>query len=230
MGQILINIGTSENSGDGDAINVAGSKINTNFTELYARPSVLSHIGMFQNNISSTLTNADITLQPSGTGSVVFPGIKINDNNIEGTRSNEDIKIIPSGSGSVVFAGVSFSGTSISASDSSSINLNENVITDGTFSVSGNSSITGALTLSSTLTATSGLSTLSSLSVSGITTLGTTNIDNISIDDNIISTSSNADLILTPGGSGQVNITNLTIDSAIQMTDNEISVTTSNAD
>lgn len=230
MGQILINIGTSENSGDGDAINVAGSKINTNFTELYARPSVLSHIGIFQNNISSTLTNADITLQPSGTGSVVFPGLKINDNNIEGTRSNEDIKIIPSGSGSVVFAGVSFSGTSISASDSSSINLNENVITDGTFSVSGNSSITGALTLSSTLTATSGLSTLSSLSVSGITTLGTTNIDNISIDDNIISTSSNADLILTPGGSGQVNITNLTIDSAIQMTDNEISVTTSNAD
>ena len=55
MGQILINIGTSENSGDGDAINVAGSKINSNFTELYARPSVLSHIGMFQNNISSTI-------------------------------------------------------------------------------------------------------------------------------------------------------------------------------
>ena len=105
MGQILINIGTSENSGDGDAINVAGSKINSNFTELYARPSVLSHIGMFQNNISSTLTNADITLQPSGTGSVVFPGIKINDNNIEGTRSNEDIKFIPSGSGKVVFGG-----------------------------------------------------------------------------------------------------------------------------
>ena len=230
MGQILINIGTSENSGDGDAINVAGSKINSNFTELYARPSVLSHIGMFQNNISSTLTNADITLQPSGTGSVVFPAIKINDNNIEGTRSNEDIKIIPSGSGSVVFAGVGFSGTSISSADSTTINFNENVITDGTFSASGNATLSGSLEVGTTLTATGGLTTLSQMSVTGTTTLGTTNIDNISIDDNIISTSSNADLIFTPGGTGQVNITNLTIDSAINMTDNEISVTTSNAD
>ena len=230
MGQILINIGTSENSGDGDAINVAGSKINSNFTELYARPSVLSHIGMFQNNISSTLTNADITLQPSGTGSVVFPAIKINDNNIEGTRSNEDIKIVPSGSGKVVFAGVGFSGTSISSADSTTINFNENVITDGTVSASGNTILSGSLEVGSTLTATGGLTTLSQMSVTGTTTLGTTNIDNISIDDNIISTSSNADLIFTPGGTGQVNITNLTIDSAINMTDNEISVTTSNAD
>ena len=230
MGQILINIGTSENSGDGDAINVAGSKINSNFTELYARPSVLSHIGMFQNNISSTLTNADITLQPSGTGSVVFPGIKINDNNIEGTRSNEDIKFIPSGSGKVVFGGVAFSGTTISAGDSASININEDVTVDGTFSSSGNATLSGSLEVGTTFTATGGLTTLSQLTVSGTTTLGTTNIDNISIDDNIISTASNADLIFTPGGTGQVNITNLTVDSSINLTDNQISVTTSNAD
>jgi len=230
MAQILVNIGTSENSGDGDAINVAGSKINSNFTELYARPSVASHIGMVQNNISSTLTNADITLQASGTGSIVFPGIKINDNNIEGTRSNEDIKLVPSGSGSVVFAGVAFNGSSISATDSSSININENLIVDGSLNASGNAVLTGAVTMGSTLTATAGLSTLSQLSVSGTTTLGTTNIDNISIDDNIISTSSNADLFITPGGGGVVNMTNLTVDSSINFTDNEISLTTSNAD
>ena len=173
MAQILVNIGTSENSGDGDAINVAGSNINSNFTELYARPSVASHIGMVQNNISSTLTNADITLQASGTGSIVFPGIKINDNNIEGTRSNEDIKLVPSGSGSVVFAGVAFNGSSISATDSSSININENLIVDGSLNASGNAVLTGAVTMGSTLTATAGLSTLSQLSVSGTTTLGT---------------------------------------------------------
>ena len=39
---------------------------------------------------------------------------------------------MPSGSGSVVIDGVGFSGTSIVGTDSSIININENLIVDGT--------------------------------------------------------------------------------------------------
>jgi hypothetical protein len=60
--------------------------------------------------------------------------------------------------------------------------------------------------------------------------VGTTTIDNLTFNDNIISTSSNADLNLTPGGTGVVNVSNLTIDSSINLTDNVIKVTRSNDD
>ena len=40
-------------------------------------------------------------LKPSGTGTIVFPGIKINDNNIQTVRTNDDLKIVPSGSGKI---------------------------------------------------------------------------------------------------------------------------------
>jgi hypothetical protein len=60
--------------------------------------------------------------------------------------------------------------------------------------------------------------------------VGTTTIDNLTFNDNIISTSSNADLNLTPGGTGVVNVSNLTIDSSINLTDNVIKVTKSNDD
>ena len=50
-------------------------------------------------------------------------------------------------------------------------------------------------------------------------------IDNITINDNIIATSSNANLLLSPGGTGVVNVSNLTIDSSFSLTDNVIKVT-----
>jgi len=60
--------------------------------------------------------------------------------------------------------------------------------------------------------------------------VGTTTIDNLTFNDNIISTSSNADLMLTPGGTGVVKVSNLTIDSNINLTDNVIRVTNSDSD
>ena len=68
MAQELINIGVTADDGTGDTIRGAGIKINNNFTELYARPSVASDINVVQNNISTTASNADIVLKPSGTG------------------------------------------------------------------------------------------------------------------------------------------------------------------
>ena len=44
MAQDFILVGGTENDGTGDSLRVATARINTNFDELYARPSVLSDI------------------------------------------------------------------------------------------------------------------------------------------------------------------------------------------
>lgn len=229
MAKQTIDLGTQGGAdGTGDSIRTAGDKINDNFNELYATSAVLSHINIVQNEISSTLSNADIDLKPSGTGSILFPGIRINDNNIEVTRSNDDLRIIPNGSGYVIIDGIGFSGTSIHAPDSSSININEGLTVGG--SLSAGATNLPATTINSTLGVT-GATTLSTLTVSGASSFaGTTTIDNLTFNDNIISTSSNADLNLTPGGTGVVNVSNLTIDSSVNLTDNIIKVTRSNDD
>ena len=229
MAQEVINIGAQADDGTGDTIRRAGIKLNNNFTELFLRPSVASDIDVIQNNISSTASNADIVIKPSGTGNVVFPGITIEDNNIKTTRTNDDLKIVPNGSGLVVIGGIGFTGTSISGTDSTTVNINENLIVDGTLNAN-TPTFSSAVTINSTLGVTDA-TTLSTLTVSGASSfVGTTTIDNLLFNDNIISTSSNADLNLTPGGTGVVNVSNLTIDSSINLTDNVIKVTRSNDD
>ena len=229
MAQEIINIGALANDGSGDTIRNAGRKINANFSEFFALPVVASDIRFEQNNIVSKSSNADIVLKPAGTGNIVFPALTIEDNNIKLTRSNDDLKISANGAGKVVIDGVGFSGTSIVGIDSSTININENLDVDGTLNA-GAPTLSGAVTMNSTLDVT-GASTLSTLTVSGASSfVGTTTVDNLLFNDNIISTSSNADLNLSPGGTGVVNVSNLTIDSSINLTDNVIKVTRSNDD
>jgi len=229
MAQEVINIGAIADDGTGDTIRGAGIKINNNFTELYADPLAATTLGFLENEISSTASNADIVLKPSGTGAVLFPAIRINDNNIEGTRSNEDLILRANGSGSLVVDGIGISGTTITAIDSSIVNINENLTVDGTLSA-GATTFAGTVQIESTLDV-DGVTTLSDLTVSGASSfVGTTTVDNLTFNDNIIGTSSNADLNLTPGGTGVVNVSNLTIDSSINLTDNVIKVTRSNDD
>lgn len=373
MTQEVVNVGANADDGTGDSLYEAGNKINSNFTELFAKNAVKADIKFFGNNITSRLSNADIFVHPSGTGHVVFPGIRFNDNNIEVLNSNDDIKISASGSGKVTIAGLGFSGTTISAPDSSSVNFNENLIVDGDYTTADGFTFTGAQTfatgtaignltlangsitdssgaisfgnenlttsgtlnagdnsqfgnldlsdglivnylggsidfgnenlsttgtlsaatgsqfgnldflngtindssgaisfgdenlsttatsmaINSTLTAANGsitdstgalsfgddnLSTTGTLTVDGLSTFGSMSVsgatsfadsitvDNLTFNDNIISTSSNADLRLTPGGTGVVNVSNLTIDSSLNFSDNVLKVTTSNAD
>ena len=231
MAQQTLNVGSNANDGTGDTLRSAMQKVNTMFTELYLSPLSGGDLSFTGNEISATRSNEDLVFKPSGTGSVSFPAIRINDNNIEGTRSNENINLLPSGTGSVVFGAVKFRGTSLSSDDSTAININDGLIVDGTLNVSGASTLTGAVNLSSTLQVPSALTTLSTLNVTGTTSLvGTTTIDNLTFNDNTISSSSNADINLTPGGTGSVVIENLTIDSNINITDNEIKTTTSNSD
>ncbi len=231
MAQQTLNVGSNANDGTGDTLRSAMTKVNTMFTELYLSPLTGGALSFSGNEISATRTNEDLVFKPSGTGAISFPAIRINDNNIEGTRTNENINLLPSGTGSVVFGAVKFRGTTLSSDDSTAININDGLIVDGTLNVSGASTLTGAVNLSSTLQVPSALTTLSTLNVTGTTSLvGTTTIDNLTFNDNTISSSSNADINLTPGGTGSVVIENLTIDSNINITDNEIKTTTSNSD
>ena len=231
MAQQTLNVGSNANDGTGDTLRSAMTKVNTMFTELYLSPLTGGALSFSGNEISATRTNEDLVFKPSGTGAISFPAIRINDNNIEGTRTNENINLLPSGTGSVVFGAVKFRGTTLSSDDSTAININDGLIVDGTLNVSGASTLTGAVNLSSTLQVPSALTTLSTLNVTGTTSLvGTTTIDNLTFNDNTISSSSNADINLTPGGTGSVVIENLTIDSNINITDNEIKTTQTNSD
>ena len=223
MAQEIINIGAQANDGTGDTIRNAGRKINANFSEFFALPVVASDIRFEQNNIVSKSSNADIVLKPSGTGNIVFPALTFEDNNIKTTRSNDDLKIVPNGAGKLVIDGIGIAGTSISGTDSSTVNINENLVVDGTINT-GASTLDSAVTINSTL-GVDGVSTLSTLTVTDASSfVGTVTIDNLSFNDNIIATASNADLNLTPGGTGSVVLPGITID------DNNITGTRSNED
>lgn len=230
MAQQPLNIGTDANDGTGDTLRAAMGKINEMFTELYLSPLSDGDLEFSGNEIRATRSNDDIVFKPSGTGAISMPAIRINDNNIEGTRSNDDIRLIPSGTGSVVFGSISISGTSLSSDDSTAININENLTVDGATSITGTATVSGSTTLESTLDVT-GTTTLTTLDVSGTTSLiGTTTIDNLTFNDNIISSSSNADIRLEPGGTGAVVIESLTVDDNISITDNNITTTKSDSD
>ena len=230
MAQQTLNVGTNANDGTGDTLRVAMQKVNDMFTELYLSPLSGGDLEFSGNEIRAVRSNDDIVFKPAGTGAISMPAIRFNGNNIEGTRSNEDIRLLPAGTGSVVFGSLSISGTSLISDDSTAININDNLTVDGTATISGTATITGATTLQSTLDVT-GATTLSTLDVTGNTTLaGTTTIDNLTFNDNIISSSSNADIRLEPGGTGAVVIASLTVDDNINITDNEITTTQSNSD
>ena len=231
MAQQTLNIGSNANDGTGDTLRVAMDKVNDNFTEIYASPLFNDAILISGNEISAIRTNDDLVFAPAGTGSITMPALRFNGNNIEGTRSNDNINLLPSGTGSVVFGAIKIQGTSLSSDDSTTININDGLIVDGTLNVSGAATLDGATNLSSTLAVPSGLTTLSTLAVTSTTSLaGTTTIDNLTFNDNTIGSSSNADINLTPGGTGSVVINNLTVDSNINITDNEIKATASNSD
>ena len=230
MAQQTIDLGTLGGAdGTGDSIRTAGVKINSNFTEVFDFAPVKSDIRFQGNRIATLSSNASIDLSASGTGSIIMGDFKIDDNNISNLNTNGDIRIVPNGSGLLVIDGIGFSGTSIHGTDSTIVNINENLNVDGTINAAG-TELQGAVTINSTLDVTDA-TTLSTLTVSGATSfVGTTTIDNLQFNDNIITTSSNADLNLTPGGTGVVNVSNITVDSSINMTDNIIKVIRSNDD
>ena len=140
MAQVLINVGTTPNDGTGDGIQLAGQKINDNFSDLYDKPSVKSDIRFFGNKLLTQLSNADIVFEPSGTGSIIMANLRFNDNNIEAIRSNDNLNIIPNGTGAVKVAGIK-----VSTNEIQSWRSNDDIV----FTPSGGGKVTfGALSFS----------------------------------------------------------------------------------
>lgn len=110
MARQEIKIGAQANDGTGDSIRVSGVRINENFTELYTENFVQSDIHFIQNEISSTVSNADIVLSGNGTGIVrmstaltIDSTVRMSDNEITTTLSNDDLVLTASGTGIVKY-------------------------------------------------------------------------------------------------------------------------------
>ena len=129
MAKQSIGIGSSANDGTGDPLRTAFDKINDNFTELYGATAEANDL------------IEDSTPQLGG-------DLDVNGRRITSARSNEDIILLPNGTGGVIASALRIAGTTISSDDSSSVNINEGLIVDGTASVS------GAVTMASTLAVT----------------------------------------------------------------------------
>ncbi len=159
-------------------------------------------------------------------------GITVSGNEVSASRSNDDLILSASGTGSVVAGAISFKGTSISSTDSTTININDGLIVDGTVTATSftgdGSGITGLVS-----------NTLGDLSVVGSTIIAPSNADltlapagtgrivlpGIIFDDNNIEGSrSNDDINITPSGTGSIVFPALTIN------DNNITATRSNDD
>ena len=118
MAQQTINIGSAANDGTGDPLRTAFDKINDNFTEIYGSTAEANDL------------LEDSSPQLGG-------DLDVNGRRITTARSNEDIVLLTNGTGGVIASALRIAGTTLSADDSSSININEALIVDGTASVSG---------------------------------------------------------------------------------------------
>jgi hypothetical protein len=107
-----IGIGSSANDGTGDPLRTAFNKINENFTEVYALlgqdTAGAKGIDISGSTIGSTETNADIIINPNGTGLVelasnvqIDNAILVNGSAISSLVTNADITLAPSGTGNI---------------------------------------------------------------------------------------------------------------------------------
>ena len=174
MAKLDIDTGTLGNPATGDTLRTAMTKVNTNFAEVYQLVGDGS-TGL----ITTSVTNGDLKLQPNGTGDIEIDTLQISGSAITSITTNSNITITPNGTGNLVLGALTVQGTTLSSGDSSKITLAENV------------DITGNLVVGGTFD-------LSGLAV------GTLDVDNLNFNDNIISSDSNADINITPGGTGSV--------------------------
>lgn len=186
MAQQTVNIGASANDGTGDALRTAFDKINDNFTELYSVTAAGSgnNVAISGNSIISENSNGDIILDPNGTGNVVIATAA----NFRITDHTDNAVVYVDSDGDVQFSSsLTFDGTDLTAASAKISDL-----TSGRVTYAGTS---GALQDSANLT------------FNG-TTLTTTalTVDSISINDNnITSNVTNANIVLSPSGTGTVD-------------------------
>ena len=122
--------------------------------------------------------------------------------------TNADLTLSTSGTGNIVLDQITLRGTTFSSTDSSSININEGLIVDGTLNVSGSTVLSGLTYPTSDgsvnqVLATNGSGTLSFISAASTGSL--------TFSGNTISGPSNADISIQPGGTGDVLLSALRV-------------------
>ena len=171
-------------------------------------------------NISNAYTlpssdgSANQVLQTNGSGVLSFGSVSVGDFSFVGSTmsspSNADITLSPGGTGGVVASGLRLNGTTISADDSSTININDGLNVDGTANIEGALSTNTSLALASGATVTAILDE-DNFSSDSDTALATqqsikayvdNEVSNVSVGDlsfvgSTIAAPSNADLTLT---------------------------------
>jgi len=220
MAQTTINVGVVANDGTGDGIRLAGTSINTNFTELFNRPSVLSHIAFDGNNITSTLSNADIVLGTVGTGNVDFSNLLIEDNiyltnnEIKTTQSNSNLELSGSSSGSV---NITSSATVLGVTTTGNVNHS------GHETVTGQVDVDGITIKDNTIaTNSSNADLVISASSSGVVKIDDIDIGGGEIDNTVIGANT------AVAGTFTTLFATTLSSSGVTITDNEISATQSN--
>jgi len=175
----------------------------------FAIDSTVATLAGSQTFTNKVLTNPTVNAA-SMTGTITIDNLTFNDN-IIASSSNADINITPGGTGSVVASGLSIKGTTISAPDSSTVNINEGLNVDGSVTVQGT-------------TNTADITTTGNTTVSGNSTVaGTLTVQGSINADNIIS-SSNGDITIDPAGTGEINLTGPVTHTGTQTTTGQLNV------
>jgi len=212
MAQQTVGIGSSANDGTGDPLRTAFTKINENFTELYAQTGMDTDKGIDinANTITSTSTNEDIIIDPNGTGKIelaadveIDNGLNINASTITSLTTNGDITLTPNGTGGVVLDSIKVTENEIAAT-----NTNDDLV----LSAAGTGNVVmGAIRING--------SQISSDDSNAIQIKETLQVDNLSSDD---SSALNVTSGMTIAGAVDVNgtLSASTVDvNTIQSTD-----------
>ena len=190
MAQQTVSIGSSANDGTGDPLRTAFTKINANFTELFG---------------TSLTDRVLLDLSPQLGGD-----LDINGHNIVSARTNENIRIIPAGTGTVELE--------------SNVNVTGNLTATGDITANGNINlgdaagdqvkVTGVFeadqlqidgtTLTTTLT--NGDVTITGNASGGVV------VEAFSFNDSTITSPSNSDISIQPGGIGNLVLGSITLE------------------
>ena len=201
MAQLVINVGTGENSGDGDTLRAALVKTNTNFTELFSDSVVSSNLTFSGSTVASE-SNQDIIFNPNGTGRVNFH----NSYQFPSADGDTNQVLMTDGSGTISFQDASVSATSTTVALTATNSTDANMFLNFTDSATGNEQVRTDTGLR--YNPSSGAITATSFTSDGA--------QGITIRDNLISTaSSNADIQILPHGLGKVVFQNISIDGEL---------------
>ena len=170
------------------------------------------------NSVTSNGSNADLSLQPSGTGDVLISALRVNGTTLDSSDSTKvtiaeavDVTGAFDVAGATTVAAITASGT---ATFNGAVALNGavgigdlNILADGTITTDSNGDFvvdpagTGAIVLTGPITATGTQ-----------TTTGQLNVDNLRMDGNAITaTDTNGGITLTPDGSGSITLGGQTV-------------------